>query len=157
MDDVVLRRARPDEMDALTALCLRSKASNGYDEAFMAACVEELTVRPQWFERSEFWLAEKRGRIVGCARLTPDDPGTAEIETFFVEPEFRSTGVGRRLWEHLKGRARERGLARLHLVADPYAEPVYERFGFRTVGRAASGSIPGRTLPRMEMILEETK
>jgi hypothetical protein len=30
------------------------------------------------------------------------------------------------------------------LDADPFAEPIYHRWGFKTVGRSPSGSIPGR-------------
>jgi hypothetical protein len=42
---VEIRKARPDEAGELTELALRSKAHWGYDEAFMASCREELTVR----------------------------------------------------------------------------------------------------------------
>ena len=38
-----LRRANPEDAAALTALAFRSKASNGYDRAFMEACRAELT------------------------------------------------------------------------------------------------------------------
>lgn len=43
---MLIRDARPDEAGELTELALRSKAHWGYDEAFMASCREELTVRP---------------------------------------------------------------------------------------------------------------
>lgn len=90
MTGVTVRLARSEETGALTGLALRSKASWGYDDAFMAAFLD------------------------AC---------------------------------------RARGLARVWVDADPNAEPVYARFGFRTVGQSQSGSIPGRMLPRMELDL----
>jgi len=42
---------------------------------------------------------------------------------------------------------------RAGLDADPNAEPIYRRLCFNTVGLAPSQSIPGRMLPRMEMVL----
>ena len=47
------------------------------------------------------------------------------------------------------------GMIALHLVggAAPNAEAIYARLGFRTIGRSPSGSIPGRTLPRMKRFL----
>jgi hypothetical protein len=43
---LTLRTPRPDEATILTELCLRSKAVWGYDEAFMLACRNELTLAP---------------------------------------------------------------------------------------------------------------
>jgi hypothetical protein len=37
--------------------------------------------------------------------------------------------------------------------ADPNAEAIYARLGFKTFARSPSGSIPGRTLPRMRLAL----
>ena len=41
-----LRPARIEDLEALSALCLRSKAHWGYDAAFMAAWGQELTLTP---------------------------------------------------------------------------------------------------------------
>lgn len=43
---MILRAARADEVDGLTALAFRSKAFWGYDDTFMAACRDELRVDP---------------------------------------------------------------------------------------------------------------
>lgn len=42
----MIRPARDTELDALTALVLRSKAHWGYSDEFMRACAAELTVSP---------------------------------------------------------------------------------------------------------------
>jgi hypothetical protein len=43
----IIRPAQADEVEALTALALRSKAHWGYDDAFMEACRAEL---PPWMK-----------------------------------------------------------------------------------------------------------
>ena len=148
-----IRRARPDETDRLTELSLRSKASNGYDEAFMAACREELTVTAADLLVGEYWVADAR-ELRGCACLAPDSGApTGEIHAFFVDPESKRQGIGRLLWAKLRERAGELGLSELRLDADPAAVPFYEALGFRTVGEAPSASIPGRSLPHMVLKL----
>lgn len=151
----IIRKAQLHEKTVLTDLCLRSKQSNGYDDAFMSACVEELSVQDSWFQEDDFWVAETvDGKLAGCIRLvmgSSNDEG--ELATLFVDPDAHGKGIGRLLYETLLATARELSLDRIGLDADPEAEPFYERMGFRTIGRSPSGSIPGRTLPRMEISL----
>jgi len=154
-DGYFIRKARLEDREALTDLCMRSKQSNGYDDAFMVMCAEELRVRDSWIVDQDFWLAEsKAGRLVGCIRLTVEDDGvTGELETCFVDPHWQGQNIGRRLFETLHARAQDLKLTRIGLDGDPFAEPFYARLGFETIGRTPSGSIPGRTLPRMELKL----
>jgi hypothetical protein len=49
--------------------------------------------------------------------------------------------------------ARAGGATEVGVDADPNAEAIYARFGFVTIGRSPSGSIPGRWLPRMRLVL----
>jgi GNAT superfamily N-acetyltransferase len=152
MPEPTLRLARLDEAELLTELALRAKASWGYDEAFMAQCRAELTLTPEKFAAWTIWIAEIDGSVAGFAALRPNGE-IAELEDFMVEPERQGRGVGRLLMQAFLSEARIRGFRRAGLDADPNAEPIYRRLGFETVGRAPSRSIPGRTLPRMEMAL----
>lgn len=150
------RRARLDEIEALTDLCMRSKQSNGYDDAFMAACEDELRVQESWILENDFWVLETAdGALAGCIRLeTNQMERTGELATCFVDPDFQGKGAGRKLFESFIARAKDLDLKHIWLDADPSAEPFYARMGFVTTGRAPSGSILGRTLPRMEMKLK---
>ena len=151
---VAIRPARPDDAPVLTALSLRSKQSNGYDGAFMAACRDELTIHPDDIAEDEYWVAEA-DIVCGCACLSADADGrSGQVHAFFIDPDWQRRGVGRRLWAQLHDRARARGLAELRLDADPNAVPFYEALGFRVVGDAPSGSIPGRTIPHMTLALK---
>jgi GNAT superfamily N-acetyltransferase len=146
--EVLVRKARLEEADALTELSMRAKASWGYDEAFMAQCRAELTVTREKMEAWSVWVAECDGRVAGVIALARDGDG-AEIEDFMVEPAFQGAGVGSALMRELMDECRTHGLATIRVDADPNAEAIYHKLGFVTVGRSPSGSIPGRTLPRM--------
>ena len=65
------------------------------------------------------------------------------------------SGVGGMLLAEVLATARARGIRSIVLDADPGAEAFYARFGARTTGVTPSGSIPGRSLPRMEFELEK--
>ena len=149
--DLALRTARPDDAAALTELALRSKASWGYDAAFMAACTEELTIPPGRCG-PRLVVAERAGVLVGYAELAGDPPAV-ELLGLFVEPAAQGGGIGRVLFDDAVQRARALGATTLFWDADPYAEEIYARLGGRTVGSEPSGCVPGRMLPRMELAL----
>ncbi len=145
---LLIRRARVDEAPLLTALAMRSKAVWGYDDAFMAACLAELTVQPAAIKAGEVWVAEEGDTAVGLLELVPGAE-EAEVRLIFVAPERVGSGVGAALWRHMEERACALGAERIGLDADPNAVPFYERMGMRVTGESPSGSIPGRALPRM--------
>jgi GNAT superfamily N-acetyltransferase len=149
---VIVRAARPEEAEVLTALAMRSKASWGYSDAFMDACRAELTLTPEKMAAWKIWVAEAQGEVAGMVALHLDG-AKAELEDFFVDPSFQNRGVGSALLQVLLAACREAGATDIGLDADPNAEAIYTRLGFITVGRSPSGSIPGRMLPRMELRL----
>jgi GNAT superfamily N-acetyltransferase len=81
--------------------------------------------------------------------------GNAELEDFFVHPSYQGRGIGRALMSTVLRRCRARSVRVLSVDADPNAEHIYQQFGFATLGRSPSRSIPGRTLPRMELWVPE--
>lgn len=147
-----LRSARPDETVTLTELCLRSKAVWGYDDAFMAACRDELTIKPGDLETSSFQVAAESDEIIGFAQVTVDGEN-ADLAKLFIEPSALRTGVGRKLFEWATNEARERGARWIRIEADPDAAEFYRRMGAIDDGVALSGSIPGRFLPRLKLQL----
>lgn len=143
------RRAKPDEAAVLTELSIRSKQSNGYDDAFMDACRQELTVTGEHLSSRAYWVAEA-GTICGVVGLAVDEDGlSGEVCSLFVDPKWKRKGVGRLLWQTLVKHAKSKGLTSLRLDADPAAVPFYETLGLKIVGQVPSGSIEGRSLPHM--------
>jgi GNAT superfamily N-acetyltransferase len=149
--EVTIRLARYNDAEALTLIAMSSKHSNGYDDAFMAACAEELRVTSASLDAHEYWVVEN-GEPCGFVCLDVDPDGfSGTVRSFFIEPSWQRHGIGRLLWTALEGSARDKGLRLLRLDADPKAEAFYCALGFTTVSRVPSGSIPGRTLPHMQV------
>ena len=151
-----IRLARIDEAPGLSELCVRSKASWGYDEAFMALARVALQVNPEQIERDDVWVATGAdGEVAGIVALGPGErPDTLDLDKLFVEPQQIRSGVGRALLAHAIIEARRRGADRLTILADPYAAGFYERNGAQLIGEAPSNGIPGRSLPLYEVMLD---
>ncbi|EFL87456.1 acetyltransferase [Ahrensia sp. R2A130] len=150
---LTIRTARPADAETMTRVTMLSKQANGYDDAFMAMCADELRVTPERLEHGRYWVAG-RGEILGCASLWKADENIGEVHAFFIHPDAQGQGVGRALWQVLLAAAKADGITSLRLDSDPEAEGFYKRLGFKTTGRSPSGSIPGRTIPLMELHLD---
>ncbi|MFE5089253.1 GNAT family N-acetyltransferase [Streptomyces sp. NPDC056638] len=148
--DTNVRPARRSEAGALTELALASKAHWGYDEAFLAACRDELTMHPADIDRRRTTVAEEDGRVLGFTTLDGAPPEGA-LGMMFVAPDAIGRGIGRLLFEHTVTEARRLGFARLTIDADPNAEPFYLAMGAVRIGATPSGSILGRELPLLEV------
>ena len=144
--DISVRSAHVGESDSLTALCVRSKAHWGYDDAFMGRSQAALTVSDAEIVEGRVLVAERQGLVFGVARVEPD----GELGLLFVDPRTLNRGVGRSLFEAAVALARRLGAKRMAILADPNAAPFYERMGARFVSHAPSDAIPGRTLPLYE-------
>src|SRR5262249_32219032 len=115
-----MRLRQPDahELPQLSALCLRSKAVWGYDQAFLDACRAELTIRAEELETTALCVAEHDDALVGIAQITVDGEN-ADLQKMFVEPGMIGLGVGRLLFDWVTRTARELGACRLMIEADP--------------------------------------
>lgn len=143
-----LRPARVDELAHLSALCLRSKAVWGYDESFLEACREELTLKDDDIDDTQ--VAESDGTILGLVQVSCEG-AEAVLEKLFVEPKRLLGGAGSQLFLWAVGKARDAGATSLVIEADPGAAAFYRRMGAKDDGFAKSGSIPGRMLPRLRL------
>ena len=149
---IVIRSAVPDDADGLTELAMRSKAHWGYDARFMELCRAELTMSAARMAEEEIVVAGGAdGGLAGFASFGRQPDGTAEVMNCFVEPALIGTGIGHALMTELIARAGAEGIAVMMVDSDPHAEGFYRRHGFRRVGEAPSGSIPGRVLPRLRL------
>jgi ribosomal protein S18 acetylase RimI-like enzyme len=146
---VDIRLARKDEVRLLSELAMRSKGHWGYDAAFLEACRAELTITPARIDRENVWVAVEAGEVIGFSSLLVEGDD-AELTDLFVDPGHIGSGVGRALWDRMVATGQEKGVTRMRIEADPYAEPWYLKRGAVRVGEAPSGSIPGRMLPLLE-------
>lgn len=150
--NLTLRPVAEADLEALSALCLRSKAWWGYDAAFMALCVDALTLGPEALTPGASIAAWDGSAPAGVACVSVEGC-VAELEKLFVDPPYIGTGLGRRLFDWATEAARAGGANALRILADPGAAPFYERMGAKLVGDEPSDAIPGRMLPRLVVTL----
>src|SRR6266567_3766600 len=149
---LTLRSAKPNEAAALTELCLRSKAAWGYDDEFMLACRNELTLTPEDICTSDVHVAEADGRVIGVAQIALSGK-VAALDKLFVDPGSLRLGAGRKLFAWAKTIARQGGATSLVIESDPDAAPFYRHMGATDDGVVLSGSVPGRFIPRLRIDL----
>lgn len=153
MPPLTCRRARHGDLEELTALVIRSKASNGYSEEFMAAFRPELIIRPELLRVGEIWVFEDDGMLAGMLHLVCGG-GVAELEAMFVDPAYKRAGLGRQMFRFAENRLAALGVGSVELDADPFAVGFCEAMGCRQIGHTPSSSIPGRMLPRMRKTVQ---
>jgi GNAT superfamily N-acetyltransferase len=148
---VIIRPARPQEADALSRLCVRSKAHWGYDATFMALAGPAVRVRPESIECGDVLVAGDIALAVSA--IAPSDGEEWDLALFFVDPPAMGKGIGRALFDATADLARQRGAKSLFILSDPGAAAFYERMGGVRLGEAPSDAIPGRMLPTLRYTL----
>ncbi len=152
---MTIRAARADEHREISELALRSKSYWGYSEEFLDACREELTFDAEACASGMAWVALDGPAIVGVS-VIEGAPPIGELAGLFVDLPAIGTGCGRMLLTHTLRAAREFGFVELVLDADPGAELFYTRFGAERIGTSPSGVLPGRVLPHMKFVLDQS-
>lgn len=125
----LVRRARPDEAEALNELIMRAKSYWGYDQAFLEACRPHLLLTPEAIEQHPVYCAEVGGVVAGVLHLIVVSDAEIDLDHLFVEPTFIGHGIGGILWRHALALARSMGATSLVFGVDPHAQPFYEHMG----------------------------
>lgn len=134
---ITLRPLRPGDAGWIVMRHAEAYAlSDGFDASFEALVArilaDFLTERDTRTDRA--WIAEgPAGRRLGCIFCVRLDAETAKLRLFWVEPEARGTGLGRRLLETCLGHARDTGFRRLTLwTHESHAQAckLYAKSGF---------------------------
>jgi N-acetylglutamate synthase-like GNAT family acetyltransferase len=96
-----------------------------------------------------FWVAQKDDAILGCVALDPHEGTVGEIRTFFIAPNHKRQGIGKRLWRAVVAIALTQGFSRLTICTDPNTLPFFEALGFTIQEMRESSCIKGRMTPVM--------
>jgi ribosomal protein S18 acetylase RimI-like enzyme len=87
-------------------------------------------------DTTHVYLAHDDGEPVGCLVMA-DHEGNSDVQMVAVAPEARGRGISGNLLGHALADAVERGMESATLVSTMLGLPVYERAGFRSLGRAS--------------------
>ena len=145
-----IERCTAEQADELTTVAHASKRHWGYPEHYITEWRESLTVAPAMIREHDVWSCRMGEDLAGFYVLM-DTGGRMELEHFWVLPEFIGHGIGRYLFEHAVGLARDAGANAIDITSDPNAEAFYEHLGACRVDRVLA-PVDGTTryLPRME-------
>ena len=130
---VTIARERPDSPDA-AALVMELEAH--LEQLYPAVSRHGFSVERLVGEGVHFFLLRSDGIPAGCGGVLFVDDGDArygEIKRMYVRPEYRGSGFGRLLLEHLVAHARSHGVSVLRLETGIYqleAVALYEGMGF---------------------------
>jgi len=148
--DVVVREARPDDLDAVVAADVAVQAYDAHlgglpDRPDSARVIrpgveKALRERPGWT-----LVAEQDGAVVGVCQVEPPEdaqwiagevasPSTAYLADLYVDPTSRGRQVGSRLVAAAHQRATAAGAEVVvlhHSAANPLSTPFWARAGYR--------------------------
>ncbi len=80
--------------------------------------------------RFAYFKAEQDGTLAGVVALRD----ASHLYHLFVDPSFQRQGLSRQLWEHARAAVRDTNPGYFTVNSTPYAQPIYERFGFVATG-----------------------
>jgi putative acetyltransferase len=84
----------------------------------------------------DFFVARRAGAAAGCGGVLCVGRDYAEVKRMYVRPTFRGQGIGALILGQLEQHALARGIQVLRLemgIAQPEAQRLYERAGFRQI------------------------
>ncbi|HEY7760480.1 MAG TPA: GNAT family N-acetyltransferase [Burkholderiales bacterium] len=122
--DTADARALIAELDAQLDVLYPRESQHGYS-------VERLLA-----EAVAFFLIRENGAPAGCGGVQLVSGEYGEIKRMYVRPQYRRTGLGKLLLEHLTHYVQDQGIGLLRLETGIYQQAaigLYERMGFRRV------------------------
>ena len=131
--DWVLRRARPEDADALSA-CLAAAYAGS------AARIPDLP--PVWEDcaediaQNQVWVAVSGGRVGGGLVLIPQDDFML-VANLAAHPSQQGTGLGKALMDHAETQAVDQGFRELRLTTHremAETQRFYDRLGWTKTG-----------------------
>ncbi|HYI25420.1 MAG TPA: bifunctional GNAT family N-acetyltransferase/class I SAM-dependent methyltransferase [Thermomicrobiales bacterium] len=156
-DGFFVRRATANDAQAIAAIHAETWRV-AYRGMLPDAYLDDLTAEyrlPMWEEilsgrypDVRVWVAVAGDRVVGFASTNParDDPGTGELATIYLHPDWMHQGIGRVLLAGAEMGLVEQGLAvaRLMVLRDNHrTRRFYERAGWTTAGEERHDEVLG--------------
>ncbi|MEA2641923.1 MAG: hypothetical protein QOF51_3317 [Chloroflexota bacterium] len=160
LSQLVLRDARPEELDAVSAIIRAAYAE--YASMMPAdrwtAYIERATDVRSRAQLTDLIVAELDGRLLGSITYYPQGPASTDqhwppgwvgLRLLAVTPEGRGLGIGRALMEECVRRGRAQGAMAVGLHTTErmaIGKAMYERMGFERVPASDFGGGGGTTV-----------
>jgi N-acetylglutamate synthase-like GNAT family acetyltransferase len=135
-----IRRAIPDDCEALKTLARSAKGYWQYSSDYMEAWDYDQGITPEFIVRYTVRCAVLDRKIIGFYAYSTEGK-IRELKHLWVAPEHIGAGVGRRLLLDAIEKLRGAGVRRLQIVADPHAEGFYRRMGALRLAETRPGPL----------------
>lgn len=86
--------------------------------------------------KGRIFLVRCDGQDAGCIAIRYFEEGVCELKRVYLRPEYRGSGVGRQMMEHIIAEARSAGYQYMRLDTMPYlteAHALYVKLGFYVI------------------------
>ncbi len=149
--DLQIRKAQPEEAEALTAIAFAAKRYWGYPENWIEHWRDDLTLTPDFVKRHDVCVAEEDNTLLGFYALILKNE-KAELDHLWVAPEYIGRGVGKELFLHAMDRASRLNILEVEIYSDPNAESFYSKLGAVKDGElSAKIDSHERVIPRLKI------
>jgi N-acetylglutamate synthase-like GNAT family acetyltransferase len=142
MVDIRVRLATPADIGVVRDVFRRASLANDGDRSSLLTHPDALAFSGVAVREQRTRVAIADGRVVGFATIRTTGP-ISELEDLFTDPDWMKRGVGRELVLDAVATAREQGVHRLEVTANPHARDFYERVGFVLDGAVETRFGPG--------------
>ncbi|WP_310488976.1 GNAT family N-acetyltransferase [Chamaesiphon sp. VAR_69_metabat_338] len=173
--DIQIRPARLEDIPALTSLIplsVRMLQASYYTPAQIEGALGTVfAVDSQLIRDRTYFIAESDSQIVGCGgwsrrstsyggdlnqsaaadELIDPNLHPAKIRAFFVHPAWARRGIGSQMMRQCEAAAVAAGFGTIEIVATLAGEPLYARFGYRTIQQFEIPLPNNLTLPGVKM------
>lgn len=127
---IFVRRAGTEDAALLNAIV---QGSSAYDGDYRSI-LDNYVITPAQIGADQMHVAEEGGVALGFYSLVLGD--TPELDLMFVTDEAQGKGVGRLLFDHMRGVAAAHGVRAVKIVSHPPAVGFYRGMGAIEVGWA---------------------
>jgi putative acetyltransferase len=126
----------PERPDTADAIILITELEAHLDPLYPRESRHGLSVEQLIAEAVPFFLLRSNGTPAGCGGIKLFGTEYGELKRMYVRPQFRGSGFGRLMLNHLADYARAHGVALLRLetgIHQRAAIGLYERMGFQRI------------------------
>ena len=148
MTELVIRRARHDDAPRLSTIVQRS---HGY-EGEKRELVRHMTLTDEYLASHPTYVAQIGNDVAGFYSLIVEP---LELDLFFVDTPFAGSGIGKKLFLHMKDTASAYNAPGLLIVSNPAAEAFYLAMGAQPTGLVPPHGKITWSRPRLWLRLRE--
>ncbi|MBE7103375.1 GNAT family N-acetyltransferase [Bacillus cereus] len=142
-----IREAVLCETDELSELALLSKATWDYNEEFILACKEDLTITEEYIKDNFVYVLENDNTKIGFFSFLRNEN---TLDFLYIHPDDKGKGYGKILWMFVIEKANELGLKSFTIDSDPNAKGFYLKMGAKLIGETPSTVFKDRLLPLLQ-------